>query len=127
MGMKSTGLGIAEFAPAVALTALNTVIVNQLTTFTTTNNYWVPREMTLAELSAFVSGGVTVLAVGTATLSGGTATVALASIAAGSVVLLTEANATPNALGYVITAGTGFVIHSASGADTSSVSYVVYS
>jgi hypothetical protein len=127
MGMKSTGLVIAEAAPALALTAANTIVVNQYTTFTATNNYWVPREATLAELSAFVSGGATVLAVGTITLAAGAATVPLATITAGSVVLLSEANATPNALGYVITPGTGFVIHSASGADTSSVSYVVYS
>jgi len=127
MGMKSMGLGIAELAPALALTAANTMVVNQFTTYTSTNNVWVPREATLSEVAAFILGGVTTLAVGTVTLAAGTATVALPSIVAGSIVLLTEANATPNALGYVITAGTGFVIHSASGADVSSVSYVVLS
>ncbi len=127
MGIKSMGVGIAELAPALALTAANTMVVNQFTTFSGQNNVWVPREATLAEVASFVTAGVTVLAVGTATLAAGTATVALATITAGSVVVLTEANASPNALGYVITAGTGFVIHSASGADTSSVSYVVYS
>jgi len=121
------GLGIAELAPALALTAANTMVVNQFTTYTSTNNVWVPREATLSEVAAFILGGVTTLAVGTVTLAAGTATVALPSIVAGSIVLLTEANATPNALGYVITAGTGFVIHSASGADVSSVSYVVLS
>lgn len=73
----------------------------------------------------FGNAGFSVLASGTATLAAGTATVALPAITAGSAVFLTEENASPNALGYVITAGTGFVIHSASGADTSSVSYFV--
>ena len=90
-------------------------------------NQWSPFEALVSEIGALFLGGSSILATGTATLAAGTATVVLATIAAGSKVLLTEANATPNALGYVITAGTGFVIHSASGADTSVVSYVVLS
>jgi hypothetical protein len=90
-------------------------------------NQWSPFEALISEISTLFLGGATVLGIGTVTLAAGTATVALPAIAAGSVVMLTEANATPNALGYVITPGTGFVIHSGSGADTSSVSYVVLS
>lgn len=127
MGMKSMGLGIAEFQPAVALTAANTVVVNQYTTFAAQNNFWVPREATLAELGGLFLAGATVLAVGQATLAAGAATVALADITAGSLVLLTENSATPAALGAVVTAGTGFVIHSANGADTSVVNYIVLS
>jgi len=87
------------------------------------NSYKQPFEATVSELF----GGSTVLAVGTATLTAGTATVALSSITSSSKVFLTPAAASPNAMGYVITAGTNFVIHSSSGADTSTVSYMVLS
>ena len=86
-------------------------------------SYWSPFEATVGE----ILGGSLTLAVGTVTLAAGTATVPLATITASSKIQLTEANASPNALGYVITAGVGFVIHSSSGADTSSVSYTVLS
>jgi hypothetical protein len=127
MGMKSMGLGIAEFQPAPEVSAADTVIINHFTDFTAQNNYWTSREATLSELGSFILGGVTVLAIGKATLAAGTATVALSTITSGSLVFLTENSASPNALGAVVTAGTGFVIHSASGSDTSVVNYIVYS
>jgi hypothetical protein len=90
-------------------------------------NQWSPFEALVSEISTLFFGGSTVLAVGTVTLVGGAATVVLATIAAGSKVFLTPADATPNALGYTISAGVHFVINSASGSDTSSVSYLVLS
>jgi hypothetical protein len=86
-------------------------------------SYWQPFEALVTELLA----GSLTLAMGTATLVAGTVTVALPAITAGSKIQLTEASATPNALGYTINAGVGFTITSASGADTSVVSYTVFS
>jgi len=121
------GVSRAEAQTTAAILPTDRVLIQRFTTFPAQNNTWVPLEATAAEFGAFALGGLVVLGSGTATLIAGAATVALPAITAGSLVFLTEANATPNALGYVITPGTGFVIHSASGADVSNVSYIVYS
>lgn len=126
MGMKSMGLVMAEAQADAALAATDTIVVNHFTTFTNTNNYWEPLEATVAQLAAYTLAGLTVLGSGQATLVAGVATVALPAITAGSLVFLTENSAAPNAVGAVVTAGTGFVIHSSSGADTSVVNYIVY-
>lgn len=66
---------------------------------------------------------------GTATLSAGAVTVALPAVTAASQILLgtVTPGGTPGAL-FVFskTAGTGFVIHSTSGTDTSVVAYAIY-
>lgn len=127
MGIASMGIVRAEGQTTASVQSGDRVVVQRFTNFSAQNNFWEPKEATVDELASFVNGGVSMLGIGHATLVAGVATVALPAIAAGSVVLLSEANATPEALGYVVTAGTGFVIHSASNADTSVVSYVVYS
>jgi hypothetical protein len=121
------GVSRAEAQTTAAVQSGDRVLIQRFTNFTAQNNVWVPLESTVDEIAAFALGGTMVQAVGKVTMVGGTATVAVPAITAGSVVLLTEANAAPNSLGYVITPGTGFVIHSSSGADTSSVSYLVLS
>ncbi len=121
------GVSRAEAQTTAAVQTGDRVLIQRFTNFTAQNNVWVPLESTVDEIAAFALGGVAVQAVGTATLVGGTIAVAVPAITAGSVVLLTPADATPNALGYVITPGTGFAIHSSSGADTSNVSYLVLS
>lgn len=126
MGIATSGIIRAEGNTTASVLPTDRVVIQR---YQSNNNgaYWVPYEATVGEIGLATLGGVTVQAIGSTTLAAGTATVALPAIAAGSLIFLTEANATPNALGYVITPGTGFVIHSASGADTSSVSYIVYS
>lgn len=120
MGLRS-GLLEAEGVRVTSLLPTDLFVIQR-------NGYDVPGQYApLNSTVGLILGGSVTLAVGTATLAAGTATVALTTITAGSKILLNEANASPNALGYVITPGTGFVIHSASGADTSSVSYIVLS
>lgn len=123
---RSSGFEGAEGVLAAAVLPTDHIVIQRFN-YIAESSQFSPLQATVAEIGGALLAGATVLAVGAVTLAAGTATVALATITAGSVVLLTEANATPNALGYVITAGTGFVIHSASGADTSSVSYIVLS
>lgn len=126
--MVSMGVVRAEGTATAAVQAGDKFVVQRFGG--SPNNYYQPFEATIAEVNTYVKtnalAGSSILGVGTATLVAGTVTVALASIAAGSKVLLTPADATPNALGYTINAGVGFTITSASGADTSVVSYVVF-
>jgi hypothetical protein len=66
---------------------------------------------------------------GTATLTAGAATVAMTSITAASKVLLgmvTPGGTVGAPFVFTKTPGTGFVIHSTSGTDTSTVAYAVY-
>lgn len=126
MGMATSGIIRAEGNTTTQVLTGDRVVIQR---YESNNNgaYWVPLEATVDEISAFTSGGATVLAIGQATLTAGAATVVLATITAGSLVFLTENNASPNGVSVVVTAGTGFVIHSASGSDTSVVNYIVYS
>lgn len=66
--------------------------------------------------------------IGEATLVGGTVTVTNANIVAGSVVQLQRktAGGTIGDLTYTLSAATSFTINSASGSDTSTVSYVIF-
>ena len=125
--MATSGLIRAEGETTAAVLTGDRVVIQRYTTFTNTNNYWEPLEATVDEIAAFAFGGLVVLGSGNATLAAGTVAVALPAITAGSLVFVTENSATPSALGVVITPGTGFAIHSSSGADTSVVSYIVYS
>lgn len=126
--MVHAGVVRAEAQPAASVLGTDKFVIQRFGGVP--NNYYTPFEATISEVNSYVQtnalAGSHVLAIGTVTLVAGTATVALASIAAGSKVFLCEANAAPNALGYVITAGVNFVIHSANGADTSVVSYIVF-
>lgn len=121
------GVSRAEAQTTAAVQSGDRVLIQRFTNFTAQNNVWVPLESTVDEIAAFAFGGLSVQAAGTATLVAGTITVAIPAITANSVVLLTPADATPNALGYTINAGVGITITSASGADTSKVSYLVLS
>jgi hypothetical protein len=120
MGLRS-GILEAEGVRVTTILPSDLIVIQRF-------NYDVPSQYSpLNTTMGTILGGSVTLGVGTVTLAAGTATVALPAITAASKIFLNEANATPNALGYVITPGTGFVIHSASGADTSSVSYFVLS
>jgi hypothetical protein len=65
--------------------------------------------------------------VGTATLVGGTVTVAVASITATSRVMITRrtAGGTVGTLTYTVSAGTNFVVTSTSATDTSVIDYFI--
>lgn len=66
---------------------------------------------------------------GTATLSAGAVTVALPAVTAASQILLgtvTPGGTTGALFVFSKTPGTGFVIHSTSGTDTSVVAYAIY-
>ena len=123
---RSSGFEGAEGVLATTVLPTDHIVVQRFDYIANLSQFS-PLQATVAELAAAVLGGVTVQAVGAVTLVAGAATVAIPAVTAGSLVFLTEANATPNALGYVITAGTGIAIHSASGADVSNVSYLVLS
>ncbi len=126
MGIATSGLIRAEGNTTNAVLTGDRIVIQR---YLSNNNgsYWTPFEATAGEIAAFALGGVSVLAVGQATLIAGVATVVLPTITGASLVLLTENSATPNAVGAVVTPATGFVIHSASGADTSVVNYIVLS
>lgn len=123
---RSSGFEGAEGVLATNVLPTDHIVVQRFNYIANLSQFS-PLQATVAELAAAVLGGVTVQAVGAVTLVAGAATVAIPAVTAGSLVFLAEANATPNALGYVITPGTGIAIHSASGADVSSVSYLVLS
>jgi len=96
----------------------------------TPNNFYSPFEATIGEINTFVNttsmAGVVMLGAGTTVLVAGTKAVALPTVTAASKVLLTAASGAPaNVLGYTLNAGVGFTITSESGADTSTVSYLV--
>lgn len=125
--MVSMGVIRAEGNSVDAVVSGDKFVIQRFTSYTGTNNVWVPYEATVDEVASFAFGGRPVLAVGRATLVAGTVTVALTTITAASLVFLTTNDATPNAVGVTVTAGTGFTITSASGADTSVVNYIVLS
>lgn len=70
---------------------------------------------------------ITPLGWGSTTLAAGTKAVALATVTAGSTVLVSvkASGGTPGLLSYTLSAGVGFTVNSASGTDTSTVSYLV--
>lgn len=122
MGMATSGLVRAEGNVTASVLPGDRFVVQRLGTGVT-NSYWSPLEATVSEL--FGGSGLIVTATGSATLVGGTVSVAMASISASAIVLLTEQSATPLAVGAVVTAGTGFTITSTSNTDTSVVCYLV--
>lgn len=125
MGMATSGIIRAEGQSASSVQSGDKFVVQRLTTFTNQNNYFQPLEATVDQVANFALAGSTFKAAGRATLVGGTVTVPLTSVTANSVIIATPIDATPNALGITINAGVGFTITSASGADTSVVSYIV--
>lgn len=125
MGIASCGIIRAEGTATNSVVTGDKVVVQRYTSYTNQNNYYQPLEATVDEIASFSLAGSTFKAAGRATLVAGAVTVALASVTASSVIVATPIDATPNALGITINAGVGFTITSASGTDTSVVSYIV--
>ncbi len=126
MGMASTGIIRAEGNSASSILD-NDKFVIQRYGAAATEAFYTPLEATVDEMATYVSGGtLRVRALGQATLSSGTVTVTMATITAAAVIFLTPNDATPGALGVVVTASTNFAIHSSNGSDASVVNYIVY-
>ena len=125
MGMATSGIIRAEGQTATSVQSGDKFVVQRLTNFTNQNNYFQPLEATVDQVASYALAGSTFVAAGRATLVAGTVTVANTAITANSIVVATPIDATPNALGVTLNAGVGFTITSASGADTSVVSYIV--
>jgi len=125
MGMAVSGIIRAEGQSASSVQSGDKVVIQRLTNYTNQNNYFQPLEATVDQVASYTLAGSTFVAAGRATLAAGTVTVANTAITANSIVVATPIDATPNALGVTLNAGVGFTITSASGADTSVVSYIV--
>lgn len=126
MGIAVSGIIRAEGNTVASVLTGDRIVIQR---YQSNNNgsYWVPYESTVGEIASFTSGGKSILAIGQATLNGsGTVTVALPAITAGALVFATENNATAAAISVVVTASTGFVLHSSNGSDASVVNYIVY-
>jgi hypothetical protein len=122
LGISTSGIIRAEGNHVTSVLPTDEFVIQRLGTGVT-NSYFSPYIATVSEL--FGGSGLIVTATGSATLVGGTVSVAMASISASAIVLLTEQSATPLAVGAVVTAGTGFTITSTSNTDTSVVAYQV--
>lgn len=124
--MVHMGVVRAEGTATAAVLGTDKFVVQRMVS---PNSYYQPFEATIAEVNTYVKtnslAGNSILGAGTAVLVAGSKAVALATITAGSKVLLTAASGAPvNALGYTLNAGVGFTITSENGGDTNTVSWL---
>lgn len=121
-------IGTGAGAKTVNIGSTNTTSATNLTAGSGGVNCATNFALTSAATQISMIGGAVTDFIGSALLSGGTATVANTNIAANDVILLSRSTTggTEGTLSYTISAGASFTITSTSGTDTSTIAYVIF-